>query len=155
MITYTNNQKIIADEFSSLIKDEFKCPVLLEHEFQPERITKGFYFRFEFTSDEWVESNSGGETRDYLIDLIMYLDQKKYSTRREYDRFYSTVLERMRQLSVTNRAYTVEGTYYWHNWRITEISPPMWVGEIEEDVEEFDDIMVLVFNNVIQRSNYQ
>lgn len=152
-MTFTNHRQVILDQLTKLIKNEFNMPVVLGNEFQPKQLAKGIYFRIEFTTDEWIESYSDGETRDYLIDIFLYVDGKEFERRRDYNEWYNTYQERMRALSVTNRSYTVDEIYYWHNWRVVEISPPVWVGDLEEGFDDFTDVQAVVFNNIIQRSN--
>ncbi len=154
-VSYTNEMKTnISDPLEALLFAEFSpVGVVLENEFQASRIsTRGEYIRYYFLSSTEVAKHSDGETRDYDIEIVYYLDTRVFRTGKAFDEVYSDRLERLKAVLDENRAYTSNSTYRWHNI-VVEIDPIQTVEELEDIEDELT--MALRFLITITRSNFR
>ena len=82
-VDFTNNWKNILDKVQYTLRDEFKgtAPVFIG---RPDESAGNQYFRLNPASSELTELYSGGEQREFTINIFFYFDSKEIG-KKEYD----------------------------------------------------------------------
>ena len=82
-VTFTNNWKNILDKVQSTLRTEFggSAPVFVG---RADDSPGSQYFRLEPSSSELTELYSGGEQREFTINIFFYFDSKEIGSK-EYD----------------------------------------------------------------------
>ncbi len=135
-MAYTNHIETIREALHLLLIAEFNVKVDFNIEFNP-GFGKNEYIRYFFQGDNFVSSNSDGETREYTFDIDIYINTAKID-KTKFTQTASKRIEQLNQLLSYYRTYQPSNVYKWHDSRIESI-------EIDrlEDVEGFENVKII------------
>ena len=115
-IAYDNNlYTYIINPLEDLIQAEFGGKI----NYDEHKGTRSIVIKTD--GDELVDLRSGGQIRDYLIQIIYTVKKGGEYVKAKQLREVTEYAERMRRLIWNNSNYSAGGTDYWFNGRVSDI----------------------------------
>jgi hypothetical protein len=152
-ITYTNHVKVVSDSFRYLLVTEFNNEIVHAKLFQPDKLTRGEYFRYYLSEQPIVSKSSDGETRAYTFNCSWYFNTKHFDFRKTFDDLVSERIERLKRLMANNNNYIPSGVYKWH---MVDVEPAesSYIGVDGDELDSYIHIFEVPITIVITRSDF-